>query len=36
MLAAALALFSDKGYHNVSMQEIAEKLADKILEEKVL
>ncbi|WP_417915037.1 TetR/AcrR family transcriptional regulator [Candidatus Electronema sp. JM] len=25
MLAAALALFSDKGYHNVSMQEIAEK-----------
>lgn len=25
MLAAALALFSEKGYHNVSMQEIAEK-----------
>ncbi len=25
MLAAALALFSEKGYHNVSMQEVAEK-----------
>jgi len=25
MLAAALSLFSDKGYHNVSMHEIAEK-----------
>lgn len=25
MLAAALSLFSEKGYHNVSMQEIAEK-----------
>ena len=25
MLAAALALFSERGYHNVSMQEIAEK-----------
>jgi AcrR family transcriptional regulator len=25
MLAAALALFSQKGYHNVSMQEVAEK-----------
>ena len=25
MLAAALGLFSEKGYHNVSMHEIAEK-----------
>ena len=25
MLAAALDLFSQKGYHNVSMQEVAEK-----------
>ncbi|OIP34554.1 MAG: TetR family transcriptional regulator [Deltaproteobacteria bacterium CG2_30_66_27] len=25
MLAAALALFSEKGYHNVSMQEVAQK-----------
>ena len=25
MLAAALDLFSEKGYHNVSMHEIAEK-----------